>query len=83
MAEFKVGEKEKEGNAGFIRDFGFFDSSLLFAGGMEKKLGTTTAVYAGLSYQRGLIDVIKKTTRFDDVISMKTSVFGLEVGLKF
>jgi len=83
MLEFKVGEKEKEGNADLINDFGFIDTSLLFAAGGEKKLGETTALYLGLVYTRGLIDVIKDTERFDGNLSMKNSIFGVEAGLRF
>ena len=83
LAEFKVGENEKEGDAEIIEDFTFFDTSLLFGAGVERKLGTSTAAYAGLTFQRGLIDVVSDNVPLDTDLSMKTGLFGLEVGLKF
>lgn len=83
LAEFKVGENDVEGNAEIIEDYGFFDTSLLFAAGAERKLGTTTAAYVGISYQRGLIDIINDTARIDGDLTMKNSLIGLEVGLRF
>jgi hypothetical protein len=83
LAEFKVGQNEiKRGNM-FVDGYNFFDTSLLFGIGAERKIGTTTAAYIGFSYQRGLINVINDTVRFDDEVTLKNSLLAFEAGIRF
>ena len=61
------------------------DANLIGGVGAEYQLGQSTKVLAGLSYHHGLVDLdryFEKTRGFSDV-SIKNSVFALDLGLKF
>jgi len=61
------------------------DANLIGAVGAEYQLGQSTKFLAGISYHHGLVDMdryFEKTRKFSDV-SIKNSVFSLDLGLKF
>lgn len=61
------------------------DANLIGAVGAEYQLGQSTKFLAGISYHHGLVDLdryYQKTRKFSDV-SIKNSVFSLDLGLKF
>jgi hypothetical protein len=61
------------------------DANLIGAVGAEYQLGQSTKFLAGISYHHGLVDTdryFEKTRKFSDV-SIKNSVFSLDLGLKF
>jgi hypothetical protein len=61
------------------------DANLIGAVGAEYQLGQSTKFLAGISYHHGLVDLdryFEKTRKFSDV-SIKNSVFSLDLGLKF
>jgi hypothetical protein len=61
------------------------DANLIGAVGAEYQLGQSTKLLAGLSYHHGLVDFdryFEKNRGFSDV-SIKNSVFALDLGLKF
>jgi hypothetical protein len=61
------------------------DANLIGAVGAEYQLGQSTKFLAGISYHHGLVDLdryYEKNRKFSDV-SIKNSVFALDLGLKF
>lgn len=61
------------------------DVNLIGGVGAEYKLGNSTKILGGISYHHGLIDLdryFEKTRKFSDV-SIKNSIFSLDLGLKF
>ena len=61
------------------------DANLIGAVGAEYQLGQSTKFLAGISYHHGLVDLdryFEKDRGFSDV-SIKNSVFSLDLGLKF
>jgi len=61
------------------------DANLIGAVGAEYQLGQSTKFLAGISYHHGLVDLdryYEKNRKFSDV-SIKNSVFSLDLGLKF
>jgi hypothetical protein len=61
------------------------DANIIGGVGAEYQLGQSTKFLAGLSYHHGLIDTdryFEKTRNFDSV-SIKNSIFSLDLGLKF
>jgi hypothetical protein len=61
------------------------DANLIGAVGAEYQLGQSTKFLAGISYHHGLVDTdryFQKNRKFGDV-SIKNSVFSLDLGLKF
>ncbi|MFD1469058.1 porin family protein [Hymenobacter caeli] len=61
------------------------DINALLGAGVEYQLGRSTKALAGISYHRGLVDLdryFEKTRGFTDV-TIKNSVFALDLGMKF
>ena len=61
------------------------DANLIGGLGLEYQLGRSTKVLTGLSYHHGLVNLdryFEKNRGFSDV-SIKNSVFALDLGLKF
>ncbi|MDO7848340.1 porin family protein [Hymenobacter sp. M29] len=63
----------------------FFDADALLGAGAEYALGSSTKLFAGLGYHRGLVDIdhyFESKRNFTDV-TIKNSSFGLDLGIKF
>ncbi len=63
----------------------FIDADALASIGAEYQLAKSTKAFAGISYNRGLIDIdryFERTRGFKD-ITIKNSGFGLDLGIKF
>lgn len=55
------------------------DASFYIGAGIDKMLGTTTGLFLGLFYQRGLVDISGK----NELITAKNDILGLDFGIKF
>ncbi|WP_201983675.1 porin family protein [Hymenobacter rubidus] len=63
----------------------FIDADALASVGVEYQLGKSTKVFAGVCYNRGLVDIdhyFERKRDFKDV-TIKNSGFGLDLGMKF
>ena len=73
----------KENKAG---DYIYFvDADILAGAGVEYQLAKSTKVFAGITYQRGLVDIdhyFESTRGFKDV-TIKNSGVALDLGIKF
>ena len=83
--DLKVSEKQKDGNKDepLIRDFRFFDMSIFISAGLDWHLGTSTRVYGGLTYSRGLINAPSNPISALDERTYKNDLFGIELGVMF
>jgi len=81
-AEIAISEKFDKDNE-IIEDFKLFDTSLVLGAGVERKIGTNTAVYVAIMYNRGLINPISKSMDIDEKILLKNDMIGLDLGVKF
>lgn len=67
-----------------IDSFQPFNIPLILGMGMEYRAGVNTVLFGGLSYQRGLTNVVKDTNlNFADELSIKTTVLSVDLGIKF
>lgn len=92
QAEIKIAEKPLEKNTNALyryylsssasgqvpRLFSFADFGMLLGVGAEHEIGGGLRLLAGLSYNRGLTDVMR-----DKSISLKNNVFTIDFGVKF
>jgi Outer membrane protein beta-barrel domain len=63
----------------------FIDADILAGAGVEYQLAKSTKVFAGITYQRGLVDIdhyFESTRSFKDV-TIKNSGVALDLGIKF
>ncbi|MCU0354209.1 MAG: PorT family protein [Cytophagales bacterium] len=72
-----------DGNAFRAADFG-----LLLGAGGELVMGTNTALFFGLSYNRGLTNTLSRSVKLgpeqlNDNVKMRNSLFSLDLGVKF
>jgi hypothetical protein len=81
-AEIAISEKIDKDNE-VIEDFGFFDTALVLGAGVERKVGTNTAVFMAVSYNRGLINPIHESVSVDQKIILKNDMLSLDLGIKF
>jgi hypothetical protein len=72
--------------------FTFVDASILAGLGAEFKLKDITTLYAGISYNRGLVNTVNPFLEYDvngtkvkpyKYLSVKNNLFSLDLGLKF
>lgn len=67
-----------------IKNFKPYDLAFVFGTGVEFKAGVNTLLFGGLSYERGLVNVIGKTEGdLPADISGRNDLFSLNVGVKF
>lgn len=60
------------------RQYGFADLAFLIGGGVQYKLNNVNAINAGISYQRGVVNVARGSDLFS-----KNRVISLDLGFKF
>ncbi|MEZ0540795.1 outer membrane beta-barrel protein [Fibrella arboris] len=62
----------------YRRQYGFADVGVLLSAGVQYKLNAVNAVNAGLSYQRGLLNVFR-----DNGLESRNNTVAIELGFKF
>jgi hypothetical protein len=99
--DFKINEKLLKGNeldkpvyAAAFNDgkravFSYIDLSIIGGAGVEYQMGEHTALFVGLSYNRGLLNTLNPLLKWGDGsyvnadINNKTSAISLDLGIKF
>ncbi|MEM9327529.1 MAG: porin family protein [Bacteroidota bacterium] len=80
--EIKLGDEALEEEYVLVESFKPFDVMVMIGGGIEYRVGVNTALFGGLSYQRGVINVIDETLSNID-LSVRNSVLSIDFGIKF
>jgi hypothetical protein len=70
---------QKEGSDPFIEDFSFGDVGLLIGGGLEFFLGNSTRISTGISYSRGLVNVVNRTITDSPELTVKNDIVSLDL----
>lgn len=83
VAEIKVADEDLEASVDYLPELNLFDGSLLFGGGVEYRWGYNTTLYGGLTYQRGLFNVISGAYALTAPYNFKSDLIGLDLGVKF
>lgn len=100
--DFKIAEKYVGDDNIHLKDviaekedkalFSYIDASLLAGAGVEYELGDVTTLYAGISYNRGLVNILNpflsykigdETIKPYQQLSIKNNLIGLDLGIKF
>ncbi len=69
-------------NDNLLNQVHFFDLSALLAAGMEYRIGLKTKLFAGLYYNRGLLNTVSQT-RIEGEWRLNNDTVGLEIGVIF
>ncbi|MBC7390232.1 MAG: PorT family protein [Opitutaceae bacterium] len=93
IAEKNVGDKDEVGLKDLASNegkqlFSFIDGGLLIGAGVEFKLGTITTLYGGLSYNRGLTNIVNPLISNNgnkpyQHVAIKNNLIGIDLGVKF
>lgn len=82
--EFRVFSEPMEEDYNLIEEFKGTDWTILGGAGVEYRAGINTTLFGGITYQRGLGNVVRKlTTEFQDELFIRNTVVSLDLGLKF
>lgn len=82
--EFKVFDEKEDPSYNAIEKFAAFDIPVILGSGIEYRAGINTTLFAGVSYQRGLTNVINSTNLglYDD-LEVRNTVVSFDLGVKF
>jgi hypothetical protein len=93
LATFNFYEKFKESSptqtSGYDDKYNIFDVSLYLGAGVSYKIGESNALFAGLYYNRGLVNMLDGSTvpgtseKFKKAAKYNNDLVGLEVGVTF
>lgn len=82
--EIKVFSEPMEEEYDLIEEFKSVDATILFGGGVEYRAGINTTLFASITYQRGLGNVIKKENwGFQEELYIRSTLVSLDLGIKF
>jgi hypothetical protein len=80
-ADIKTHVNQPEENV-LIEKFRFADITALLGAGYEYSFGLQTRFFAGIMYQRGLLNVVQEALT-EESFSIKNDLIALEFGIKF
>jgi len=93
LATINFYEKEKETTPALVgayqNKYDLFDISLYMGTGVSYKIGESNALFAGLYYNRGLMNIMNGNTepnsgqKYKDAVKYNMDMVGLEVGVAF
>lgn len=82
--EFRVFSEPIDEDYNLIEEFKGMDMTILGGAGVEYRAGINTTLFGGITYQRGLGNVVKNlTTEFQEDLFIRNTVVSLDIGLKF
>ncbi|RED98957.1 porin family protein [Marinoscillum furvescens] len=82
--EIKVFSEPMEEEYDMVEEFKSVDATILFGGGVEYRAGINTTLFASITYQRGLGNVIKKESwGFQEELYIRSTLVSLDLGIKF
>jgi hypothetical protein len=80
--EFKIFEQALDEDYEFVSKFSFFDTAAIIGTGIEYRLGINTLFFAGISLQKGLINIINQTNP-DYPLVIRNQIVSIDLGMKF
>ena len=82
LVELKVSHKTDNQASALIDKFRFFDTSLVFGVGLERDMGSNISAFAGIGYNRGLINAVTGDNSGEN-LSLKNDIVSIDFGVKF
>ncbi len=81
--EVKIFDEPAREEFELIEEFQMFDSSAILGAGLEYKVGVSTILFGGFTYNRGLANSIKTTIPLDEELAIRNTAFTIDLGIKF
>lgn len=82
-AEIKVFDERLKASYNIVKSFRPIDFSAILGAGAEYKLGINTTIFAGASYQRGLVDIVNEAVAPNKDLQIRNTVISIDLGMKF
>jgi hypothetical protein len=82
IIEIPISFKEKDQNFEVIKTIQPIDVTLLLGLGIEIQIAPQTAIGIGISYRRGLVNIVKETEFPDDNLVIKNDLIGIDIIIK-
>lgn len=83
IIEIPIHYKENDENYQVIETIQPIDIALLFGAGLEIQIAPQTSIGIGLSYRRGLVNIVKEPAFSDETLVIKNDLFGIDIIVKF
>lgn len=86
--DIKVFDEPEDPNNFAVQKFNPVDVSVILGSGVEYRAGINTTIFAGISYQRGLSNVVKETdaitlaAEYQD-LQIRNTIVSIDLGVKF
>lgn len=81
--EFKVYEEKQDPDYFIVNEFNAMDLSVILGSGVEYRAGINTTLFGGISYQRGLTNVLgEPAVGFED-LQLRSTILSIDLGVKF
>ena len=81
--EMKIDEKGKYLEEIYLEEFNFLDIVLDFGIGLDMKMGQNTSLFTGITYYRGLLNIVEPQSFLKDDFKAKNDYWALNLGIKF
>lgn len=85
--EVKVFDEPEEPDFSSIEQFNPVDLAVLLGSGLEFRAGINTTIFGGISYQRGLSNIVNETTagfvEGEDKLQIRNTIVSIDLGVKF
>ncbi len=78
--DVKIKDSAVQGYDPMVSKFKPVDTNFIFGGGLEARIGENTRLFGGLTYYRGLINIVDSSI---EDIAIRTDMLALDLGIKF
>ena len=83
LGEVKISDNDQALDLNYVPPINRVNASALLSAGVEYRWGFNTTVFGGISYQRGLVNVVSGGIGGDPSYDLKSDLIGIDLGLKF
>jgi len=81
--EVKVFDEPKDPTYDTVEKFNPADFSVILGSGVEYRAGINTTIFAGISYQRGLANVVNEAVVGAEDLQIRNTILSFDLGVKF
>jgi hypothetical protein len=81
--EIKVYEEALEPEDAVIQEFQTFNFPVVIGAGIDYRVGINTVLFGGITYQRGLTNIVKETRLGSEDLEIRSTVISIDAGIKF
>ncbi len=81
--DIKIHDDHVQNNESILRKIRNFDAALVLGAGIEKRISTSTNIYGGFTYRRGLLNTVAVRRSINSDIEIKNDLFSVDLMIRF